>query len=137
MKAIKTFKGHIVSAYPYRNEAAHHTDFRNTITGKIIEKINVPYRTTKGTIPITGYLLLASNNQVKTILSKDIIKYWSDVGFNDIKFSLLQIADALGSNSYSNLDNKTAKADDCLAKVLEALEHLEVGANEGRMLEFA
>jgi hypothetical protein len=137
MKAIKTFKGHIVSAHPYQNDASHHTDFRTTVTGKIIEKINVPYKTSKGTVPMTGYLMLASNNQVRTILSKDIIKYWSDVGFSDIKFSLLQIAECLESNRFQKEKGSTGQAKICLVKVMEALEILEKAEIKEGKLELA
>ena len=147
MEAVKNIKGHIVSAYPYVGNGSEETDYKTTATGKIIEKINVPYRSSKSMIPVTAYLMLTSDNTIRTILSKDIIKYWADDDFNEIKFSMLQIANAL--YNFNNNENKTRKNGDTRSKtdhdqvtnsilhIIQAIDSLDIEYLPKNAVEFA
>ncbi len=85
-------KGNIVSAHGNNTRAQTNNGI---IIGKVIEKINIPFKSYKGFIPVTGYVLMDRENRISTILGRDIIKCWADDTCDEVKFSLMQVANAL------------------------------------------
>lgn len=125
MESDKSIRGQIVSAHPYVSGESCFTDYGRTVTGKVVEEVEVPYAAGGKTISVSGIMLMCFGNQVQTALAKDVVRHWPGNGLRGIRFTLLQIAETLETRHYLSDNIDRSRRRKCLESVLKAIESLD------------